>query len=80
MDERTGLSCGWFWLDEPKMISIGNITNMTLEEVTAKIITYQKSKFADVIEKAKSLEPNPFGGCGGDAKTLLSQYISVSDY
>ena len=80
VDERTGLSCGWFWLDEPRMISIGNITDMTLEEVTAKIIAYRKSKFANVIEIAKSLAPNPFGGCGGDAKTLLSQYISVSDY
>ncbi len=80
VDERTGLSCGWFWLDEPKMISIGSITDMTFEEVTAKIIAYRKSKFADVIELAKSLAPNPFGGCGGDAKTLLTQYISISDY
>ncbi len=80
VDERTGLSCGWFWLDEPKMIQIGNITNMTLEEITAKIIAYRKSKFADVIRIERELEPNPFGGCGGDAKVLLGQYISISDY
>ena len=65
---------------EPRMIQIGNITDMTLEEVTAKIIDYRKSKFSDVIETEKSLEPYPFGGCGGDAKALLSQYISISDY
>ena len=53
---------------------------MTLEEITTKIISYHKSKFADVIETEKALEPNPFGGCGGDAKALLSQYISISDY
>lgn len=80
VDERTGLSCGWFWLDEPKMIQIGNIKDITLEEITAKIIAYRKSKFADVVEMEKKLKPNPFGGCGGDAKKLLSQYISVSDY
>lgn len=80
VDERTGLSCGWFWLDEPKMIKIGSIEDMTLEEITTKIISYRKSKFADVIETEKALEPNPFGGCGGDAKALLSQYISISDY
>ena len=53
---------------------------MTLEEITANIIAYRKSKFANVIEIEKALEPNPFGGCGGDAKALLSQYISISDY
>lgn len=79
VDERTGLSCGWFWLDEPRMIEIGNIIDMTLEEITDKIITYRKSKFSDVIETAKSLKSNPFGGCGGDAKALLNQYISISN-
>lgn len=80
VDERTGLSCGWFWLDEPKMIPVGNITDMTLEEVTAKIIDYRRAKFSSVVEIEKALKSNPFGGCGGDAKILLSQYISISDY
>lgn len=80
VDERTGLSCGWFWLDEPKMIEIGNIIDMSGEEITAKIIAYRKSKFADVVTIEKSLEVNPFGGCGGDAKQLLQQYISIAKY
>ena len=80
VDERTGLSCGWFWLDEPKMIAIDDIRKSYMEEITSKIIDYRKSKFAEVVEIEKNLEPNPFGGCGGDAKALLSQYISVSDY
>jgi len=80
VDKRTGLSCGWFWLCEPQMIAIGNITDMTLEEITTKIIDYRKARFADVIEIEKSLSPNPFGGCGGDAKNLLRQYISITKY
>lgn len=80
VDERTGLSCGWFWLDEPTMIVIGNILDMTLEDITTKIIAYRKSKFPAVIQMAKALKPNPFGGCGGDAKILLEQYIRISDY
>lgn len=80
VDERTGLSCGWFWLDEPKMIEIGNIVDMSFEEITSKIIDYRKSKFADVISIEKELKPNPFGGCGGDAKQLLQQYISIAKY
>lgn len=80
VDERTGLSCGWFWLDEPKMIEIGNIVENSLEEITSKIINYRKSKFTDVVEIERNLDPNPFGGCGGDAKALLLQYIRTSDY
>ena len=78
VDERTGLSCGWFWLDEPKMIEIGNIIDMSAEEITSKIMAYRKAKLADVICIEKSLKTNPFGGCGGDAKTLLQQYIKLS--
>lgn len=80
VDERTGLSCGWFWLDEPKMIEIGNIVDMTVQEITAKIIAYRKSKLNNVVALEKTLRPNPFGGCGGDAKQLLQQYISIAKY
>lgn len=80
VDDKTGLSCGWFWLDEPKMIEIGNIIDMSSEEITSKIIAYRKSKFADVVAIEEALKPNPFGGCGGDAKDLLQQYISIANY
>lgn len=80
VDERTGLSCGWFWLNEPKMIEIGNIIDMSYKEITSKIIAYRKSKFADVVSIEKALKANPFGGCGGDAKQLLQQYISIAKY
>ena len=80
VDEKTGLSCGWFWLDEPKMIEIGNIVDMSAEEITSKIIAYRKSKFADVVAIQQSLTPNPFGGCGGDAKSLLRHYINIVNY
>lgn len=80
VDERTGLSCAWFWLEEPKMISLGNISQMSAEEITTEIIEYRKSKFNDVIEIEKTLKENPFGGCGGDAKTLLKQYIEIAKY
>lgn len=80
VDEKTGLSCGWFWLDEPKMIEIANIIDMSPEEITSKIMSYRKSKFANVVAIEKSLKTNPFGGCGGDAKALLQQYISIANY
>ena len=80
VDEKTGLSCAWFWLENPKMITLGNIKDMSAIEITQRIIDYRKSKFQDVIEIAEKLEANPFGGCGGDAKTLLKSYISIAKY
>lgn len=80
VDERTGLSCAWFWLDEPRMIKIGNITENSSEEITRRIIEYRKSKFEDVVAIEKTLNPNPFGGCGGDAKELFKKYIAIAKY
>ena len=78
VDELTGLSCGWFWLGEPQMIEIGNIINASAEDITSKIIHYRKQKLDNVISIEKTLTPNPFGGCGGDAKRLLQQYIQIA--
>lgn len=80
VDERTGLSCSWFWLGEPKMIKIANIAEHSPEEITRRIIEYRKSRFDNVISIEKSLKPNPIGGCGGDAKELLKKYIAIAKY
>jgi len=80
VDKKTGLSCAWFWLGDPEMITLGNIKEMPADMITKKIIDYRKSRFKDVVDIAKTLKPHPFGGCGGDAKTLLNQYISIAKY
>jgi len=61
-------------------VIVDEITDMTLADITTEIIAYRKAKFPSVVQIAKALEPNPFGGCGGDAKILLNQYIRLSDY
>ena len=80
VDEKTGLSCAWFWLEDPKMITLGSIKDMSADEITKRIIDYRKSKFEEVVAIERTLESNPFGGCGGDAKVLLNQYISIAKY
>lgn len=75
-----GLSCVWFWLENPKMITLGNIKDMSADEITKRIIDYRKSKFEEVVAIERTLKANPFGGCGGDAKALLNQYISIEKY
>ena len=78
LDKRTGLSCPWFWLDEPQLEVIGNIENMRYDEITKAILAYRASKLPDVEEMEKNIELYPFGGCGGNAKQLLRTYIDIS--
>lgn len=77
LDKRTGLSCPWFWLDEPQLQVIGNIQDMDYREIVKNIFDYRKSKLPDVEEMEKHTELYPFGGCGGNAKKLLNTYINI---
>lgn len=78
LDKRTGLSCPWFWLDEPQLEVVGNIKNMSYDEIVKKVLEYRKSKLSDVEDMEKNIELYPFGGCGGNAKKLLRTYIGIS--
>lgn len=78
LDKRTGLSCPWFWLDEPQLQIIGNIENMNYDEIVKRILDYRASKLPDVEEMESHVELYPFGGCGGNAKQLLRTYIDIS--
>ena len=76
LDQRTGMSCPWFWLDEPQLEVIGDIQNMSYDEIVQKILEYRQEKMPDVIEMERHVELYPFGGCGGNAKQLLRTYIN----
>lgn len=78
LDKRTGLSCPWFWLNEPQLDVIGDIQNMNYDEIIKKILEYRASKFQDVVEMERHIELYPFGGCGGNVKQLLKTYIDAS--
>lgn len=79
LDERTGLSCPWFWLDEPKMIQAGDIRNMKYSEIVKAILEYRKSKLSYVRDIEQNISSYPLGGCGGDVKQLLKTYISINE-
>lgn len=78
LDKRTGLSCPWFWLDEPQLEVIGNIQNMNYDEIVNSILKYRQSKLLDIKYMEKNIELYPFGGCGGNAKQLLKTYLDIS--
>ncbi len=78
LDKRTGLSCPWFWLDEPLLEIIGNIKDMNYNEIVKYILEYRRKKLPEVVEMEKHVELYPFGGCGGNAKKLLKTYIDIN--
>lgn len=78
LDKKTGLSCPWFWLHEPQLQVIGNIQDMSYDEIVESILNYRTAKLSDVEEMEKNNELYPFGGCGGNVKRLLRTYIEIS--
>lgn len=80
VDESTGLSCHWFWLAEPKIKILKNISEYSLyKDIVTDILEYRNSKIQSIRDVVDELEPLVFGGCGGDIKKLLYKYISLHD-
>ncbi len=78
VDEFTGLSCHWFWLEEPKVRKLIHFNEkVPLKTIEQEIITYRNSQ----IEKIQTFLSNPsqvglaFGGCGGEVQKIFEQYI-----
>lgn len=76
VDEYTGLSCHWFWLQEPKTKVVGDFNEMTVEEIVTRIDSIRADRFAKVQSLQKDAKNKVFGGCGGDVNVLLHQYIT----
>ncbi len=77
VDKFTGLSCGWFGMGDPEVYEIGDIREMSYDEIVHDILRYRESRIKDV-EKAVSKYPETvFGGCGGSARVLLPMYLSI---
>ena len=78
VDGHTGLSCYSFWLREPEikyLLSANEET--TYEEMVEHIMEY-RDKSKDYINKnIDSIKDLPFGGCGGDIKTILEYYMNL---
>lgn len=79
LDERTGLSCHWFWLAEPCIHRMNNLSAYSsFEEIEMSVIQYRNKKMPYIQEIANKLDNLVFGGCGGDIKTLLKKYIEIN--
>ncbi|GHT29157.1 hypothetical protein AGMMS49574_05060 [Bacteroidia bacterium] len=78
VDARTGLSCHWFWLEEPETKNIENFNDLDFSVITAKICKYRQSQINEVRSIYKNRNNLVFGGCGGDVTKILSKYIEIT--
>lgn len=81
VDQVSGLTCPWFWLEEPKLQTIMKFSkDAHLEEIIGKIITYRNCRIEELKSIANQysyLNSRMFGGCGGDIQELLNRYIKL---
>jgi MoaA/NifB/PqqE/SkfB family radical SAM enzyme len=77
VDSRSGLSCGWFWAEEPMPFEIGDIYTESFKSISEKVLFYRKERFpqfAEAISVKASCNGQVFGGCGGNMTLLFERY------
>ena len=73
------LSCDWFWLKEPEIQKLASINNIEfLKDVRKYIFDYRKNIFQGILDLPLQVEEPLLGGCGGNLKNILTDYISIS--
>lgn len=81
VDELSGLTCPWFWLEEPQLYKVLKLNSeTTLNEIKYNIIKF-RNKRLDKVEELKTAylakKKIGFGGCGGDIRLLLESYVEI---
>ncbi len=77
VDKFTGLSCGWFGMGDPEIHEIGDIRKMSYHEIVQAILEYRESRIPSVRCAIKEYPDMIFGGCGGNARKLLTDYVAL---
>lgn len=78
LDERTGLSCHWFWLEEPRIHVLKKACEYSsYSDIEMDILAYRKKRLQFVKSDAARVKELVFGGCGGDIKKLFDAYLQM---
>jgi MoaA/NifB/PqqE/SkfB family radical SAM enzyme len=78
VDEYSGLSCHWFWLEEPKTNKLMLFEdNTSIDNISKSILKYRDSKLFKIEEflTRDSEIGLGFGGCGGGAHEIFTSYL-----
>lgn len=78
VDAFSGLSCHWFWLEEPNVYQLLQFNaDSSLMQMTDKILDYRTKRLKDVEAYMcnKKDVGGAFGGCGGKIGTIFEYYL-----
>jgi len=80
LDSRTGLSCHWFWLDEPIVNVFFDLNDLgDVRDVFNKIIEIRKAGYEDFLKIKNSFAGDVFGGCGGNKREIFDIYVELME-
>lgn len=78
VDKRSGLSCSWFWLEEPHVVKLCDVNSLvSFKEADKLIIDYRNKVYQQMKSLSENIEEYPFGGCGGNVRELALEYIAL---
>ncbi len=78
VDKSTGLSCHWFWLEEPEIHSLKKAWEYSsYTDIEKDILAYRQERLQFVRDEVVKMKGMVFGGCGGDIKELLGVYLQL---
>ena len=82
IDQRTGLSCHSFWLEDPQReVVCSNFSELlTLADITKKIIGARLNRYEDFKKNWMLYTKDVFGGCGGNKEDVFSFYLETMAY
>lgn len=73
VDRKTGLSCKWFLLKDPDVISLGNIKETNVAELINMVRNYRQKCFATPGQLDHCNIDYEFGGCGGNPRDIIRE-------
>ena len=82
VDSFSGLSCHWFWLQEPKTEKLTHFSQQTNpQKIVDEIFKYRNKQSGGVADylKLHSSIGGAFGGCGGNIINLFSEYLEAHE-
>jgi len=78
VDKKSGLSCSWFWLKTPDTVNLCSVNEIqSLKKAERHILEYRQNVITDILDLPNQIEELPFGGCGGNIKDLINDYVII---
>lgn len=80
VDRDTGAGCHWFNMEDPDPFELGDFRSYSYREIANLILDYRVERIEKVRFAQADYPEMVFGGCGGNARPLLQQYLESYDH